>query len=113
MSQESNPAGRIYAFDLEWAAMWLRAYNDGIATDPQGNPDSTVQTARRVAAWLEAEAARRRDTAELRAVAAELRQRYGSRVSMKTARRARDRIRERATTETSTTETTETQGATS
>ena len=53
---------RVTKEDLDWAAMWLGAYEGEDGEPASDSPDSTdeyVQRARRVMAWLDAEVARR------------------------------------------------------
>lgn len=66
-------ANRVTAEDLAWAATWLGAYEgyDGVpADDSPDSDDEQVQTARRVAAWLRSEVARREERAVVRSVSA-------------------------------------------
>lgn len=53
---------RVSREDLDWAALWLESYegDDGVpARDSPDSGDECVQRARRVAAWIDAEVARR------------------------------------------------------
>lgn len=63
-------SARVSIADLELAAMWLEEYNDGEATDLDGNPDTAAVVMFRVAAWLRAEAERRETDRAVRAIAA-------------------------------------------
>lgn len=79
-------ADRVSADDLEFAATWLEAY-DGAAED--GTLDDNDYAARRVAAWLRAEAQRRYDRAVVTRVVRE------TGVSREQARAGLARIRQR------------------
>lgn len=58
-----DATGRVSADDLAFAAEWMDAY-DGADTD--GNLDENDHAARRVAAWLRAEADRRANARAVR-----------------------------------------------
>lgn len=54
---------RVTADDLEWGAMWLETYER-----TEGVDDEAADTAERVAGWLRAEVARRREQAQVDSV---------------------------------------------
>lgn len=81
---------RVSADDLAFAADWMDAY-DG--EDMHGEPDDLAPAARRVAAWLRAEVARRENAIAGRAAVREVATRTG--MTPARAREALRRIRQR------------------
>lgn len=61
---------RVTIEDLHWAAGWMGAYedDDGVPAERSTSDDELVQRARRVMDWLDAEADRRREDADVRRV---------------------------------------------
>jgi hypothetical protein len=79
-------APRVTADDLRLAAEWSRAYDGG----PEDDNGATLA---RVAAWLDAEAARREEAATVRRIARDASARHGRKVTEAEARAALRRTR--------------------